>query len=175
MNITIGAVAVLLSVWGSPVQGSDTVFSPEATFSNVVSYLTVDLVERKAGEQVYHHLPAPFPQDIGGSFLVAGQYLFQKERVRNGTQPLMKEAFLNLIKTCDPNAKWPVLRCPPNRVLAVVLLDSRGMITGLVIFDVCNDAITLENAKGEGKNYRFGSGDTHIAPLIKMVEPELKY
>ena len=149
--------------------------SIEQTFSGVTSYLTVDLVERRPAEETYRRLPIPFPQDVTGTFVAAGQYLFRKDRVKNGDTPFPADKLLSLIATFDPNAKWPILRCPPNYVLALVLLDAKGMIKGVILIDTCRDTLIVENATGQGRSYRFGSGDEHVAPLIKLVVPDLKY
>ena len=154
---------------------ADTNSLIDAVFSNVTAYLTVDLVKTNPGEDIYRRLPVPFPQSISGDFTMAGQYLFRKDRVQSATTPFPTNEFLSLIKSYDPNMQWPVLRCPPNKVLALVLQDPRGMINGIILLDVCNDAITVEDAKGQGAYFRFGSGNTHMSPLIGIVAPELKY
>ncbi len=145
--------------------------------SNTTSYLVVDLARRNPNEaeQFWKRFPAVIPEKIPAGYLAAGSFLFKKERVAPGTQPLPATQLMDLVKIHQPSKEWPVCRCFTYYVMAVVLLNSKGNVEAVMMFDIHHDSFSFDDVKGNSFRFRFGSGDAHTRELIKAFDPEKNY
>ncbi len=148
-----------------------------AALSNTTSYLVVDLARRdlNQSEDFWKRFPVVIPHDIPAGYLAAGSFLFKKERVSPGRQPLPTTAIMDLVRIHQPAKAWPVCRCMTYYVMAVVLLNSKGNVEAVMMFDIHHDSFSFDDIKGNSFRFRFGSSDTHTKELIKAFDPEKNY
>lgn len=170
-TLTIGFL-VLIAL--STFAGTNEVVA--TALSNTTSYLVVDLARRDPNQSAdfWKRFPAVIPQEVPAGYLAAGSFLFKKERVSPGKQPLPATAIMDLIKIYQPK-EWPVCRCMTYYVMAVVLLNSKGNVEAVMMFDIHHDSFSFDDVKGNSFRFRFGSSDTHTKELIKAFDPERNY
>jgi len=142
--------------------------------ANTTSYLVVDLARRDPNQSAdfWRRFPEVIPQDIPAGYLAAGSFLFKKERVFQGKKPLPTNTIMDLVRIHQPGKEWPVCRCFTYYVMAVVLLNSKGNVEAVMMFDIHHDSFSFDDVKGNSFRFRFGSSDTHTKELIKAFDPE---
>ena len=145
--------------------------------SNTTSCLVVDLARRSPNQSLdfWKRFPVVIPQEIPSGYLAAGSFLFKKERVSPGKQPLPTAAIMDLVRIHQPRKAWPVCRCMTYYVMAVVLLNAKGNVEAVMMFDIHHDSFSFDDVRGNSFRFRFGSSDTHTKELIKAFDLEKNY